>query len=111
MALSREQLVEMLENDEDTDLWLLNADGTTSIVPDTDITRYQTHSAWPRYICRSESVNMWVNAVGVDQALTQINMLIESMIITPPRSMVASVAAAAARLARRSSSLTERRSQ
>lgn len=102
MALTREQLVEMLEHDEDTDLWLLNSDGTTSIVPDTDITQYQTHTSWPRYICRSESVNMWVNALGVDQALTQINSLIDSMIVSPPRSLTASIAAAARRITSRS---------
>lgn len=77
MKLTADQLVEMLEHDEDTDIWLLNQDGSTSIVPDQDITEFQNPGSWPRYICRSIAVDQHVRRRGVDGALEYINFIIE----------------------------------
>lgn len=77
MKLSADQLIEMLEHDEPTDIWLLNEDGSTSIVADQDITEFQNPASWPRYICRSSAVDDHVADKGVEGALSYINFIIE----------------------------------
>lgn len=84
MALTKAQMLEMLEHDEDSDLWLLNEDGTTVIVPDQDITRFQDMTTWPRYICRSITVNNLVEGMGADNALAFVNNIIASTIDHQP---------------------------
>ena len=84
MALTKAQMLEMLEHDEDSDLWLLDKHGQTLIVPDQDITRFQDLTAWPRYICRSITVNQLVSGMGEDQALAFVNQIIESTIEHTP---------------------------
>lgn len=84
MALTKQQMVEMLENDEDSDLWLLNEDGSTAIVPNQDITKFQDMSSWPRYICRSVTVNNLVRGMGEDKALAFVNGIIASTIAHEP---------------------------
>lgn len=80
--LTRDQLIEMLEHDEDTDVWLLNSDGTTSIVPDQDITDFQNPLTWPKYICRSAAVNDHVATKGVDGAVAFINSIMTLTMMT-----------------------------
>lgn len=81
MELTADQLVEMLEHDEDTDIWVLNEDGSTAILPDQDITPLQHPQTWPKYICRSSAVNSHVRDKGVDGALKYINWVIETTML------------------------------
>lgn len=80
--LTRDQLLEMLEHDEDSDIWLLNSDGSTSIVPDQDISAFQNPLTWPKYICRSSAVNDHVATKGVDGAVSFINMIMTLTMMT-----------------------------
>lgn len=106
MILTREQMVEMLEHDEDTDLWLLDCDFdamtySTLIVPGGDeeyLAAYMDPSTWPRFICKSLAVNQFVDEFGEDRALAIVNGLIEKTIARPtPRNPLSSLGAYAGR--------------
>jgi hypothetical protein len=84
MALTVEQMQTILEHDSPTDMWLLHEDGTITAEPDGPIDEYLRHDTWPRYLCRSESIDNLVTAVGADRALQQVNMLINNNMLGQP---------------------------
>lgn len=105
-ALTKDQLWEILRNDEDSDLWLLDCDVesmtyATRIVPvgdDADLAAYMDPSTWPRFICKSLAVTLLVRAHGIEGALESVNALIAKTIARPtPRNPLSSLGAFAGR--------------
>lgn len=101
-SVSLGQFVETLEhnkdNTRDSDIWVLNQDGSTSIVPDQPIAELQRPATWPKYICRAGAVNAHVASDGLDAALDHINWAIQ---LTMPSVNLGAVPAALARSVRR----------
>ena len=82
------QMYEMLDNDEDTDLWLLTEQGDTVIVPysgEEALAEYMNPNSWPRFICKSLTVNQLEQGLGPVAALTLVNDTIANIIV--PRHM------------------------
>lgn len=85
IELTLDQMIEMLRVGKSTDIWLLNEDGSTSIVPDQDISEFLHRLSWPKYICRSSSLDDHVRSRGPDAALKHVNDIIDGTInnLTP----------------------------
>lgn len=63
-----------LEADDPTDAWLLHEDGTTSLDPSDDITRFTVPGYWPRYLMRAGSATRTVDGFGdVEVGLAHLN--------------------------------------
>ncbi|WP_032376022.1 hypothetical protein [Rhodococcoides fascians] len=54
--IGEEQFRGAIDNPDPLDIWLLNEDGSTSIVPDQDPARWLDPESWPRYLCRTGAV-------------------------------------------------------
>lgn len=92
--LTLSQFVEVLEhnkgNDRDTDIWVLNEDGSTAIVPDQNIDELKSRNSWPMYICRAAAVNSHVAADGPYAALEYLNWAISvTVVAASPREILA----------------------
>lgn len=102
MSLTVEQLHTILAADDPTDMWLLHEDGTITAEPDGPIDEYLRHDTWPRYLCRSESIDNLVAAMGEARTLQQVNMMINNLGAPPkptPKALARSVAQALRSLA------------
>ncbi|KIQ15345.1 hypothetical protein [Rhodococcus sp. MEB064] len=79
--LTVEQLQEILAHDGPTDIWLLEQDGSITVVPDQPIDEFQNPSTWPKYLARSGSIDNIVLGQGYEPALRFVNFTITTLII------------------------------
>ncbi|WP_032376714.1 hypothetical protein [Rhodococcoides fascians] len=101
MSLTLEQLVEILKDGRGEDIWLLNEDDSTSIVPDQDISEFLHRMSWPKYICRSSTLDGIVSSDGPYAALDYINTLVDATIVNMTPFKLAKLVAKAAWNARK----------
>lgn len=64
IVLTSEDLTVALDAADPTDAWLLHEDGTTSLDPSDDISRFTVPGYWPRYLMRAGSVQPMVDREG-----------------------------------------------
>ncbi|WP_285189969.1 hypothetical protein [Rhodococcus sp. MEB041] len=75
------QLQEILAHDGPTDIWVLEQDGSITVVPDQPIEEFQNPATWPKYLARSGSIDNIVLGQGYVPALTFVNQIIDSLIV------------------------------
>jgi hypothetical protein len=88
--LTVEQLQEILAHDGPTDIWLLQEDGTISVIPDQPIGPFMRTGVWPRYLVRSKFLDRIMMEAYRDEnlgyltALAFINKEIDRVTATGP---------------------------
>lgn len=78
--ITLEQMRQILASDEPTDMWLLHEDGSITAhpeTPDAPISFYLRPDTWPRYICRSMTVEN-LCLISQTHALTWLNNQLEA---------------------------------
>lgn len=79
--LTVEQMQTILDHDGPTDIWLLELDGTITVVPDQPIEEYLNPATWPKYLARSASIENMDRRLGADKALAFVNRSIDLVVV------------------------------
>lgn len=101
MGITKPQLLEILEHDADTDLWLAWPDGSITAVPQDEFDHdgpMGNPAVWPRVLCHSITVNRLVRSHGEDGALAVVNLMLDRAMVEPFAPVTAQLLAAVKKL-------------
>ena len=90
MALTEQQLQDILRHDEPTDIWLVDENGNVGAVPDQPVEAFLAPDTWPKYIARSQNIDLIVLSKGYVPALEYVNNIIDNLIVGGSSEAVAS---------------------
>lgn len=72
LVISVDDLTVAIEAADPTDAWLLHDDGSTTLDPSDDISRFTVPGYWPRYLMRAGSVQPLLDREGGPEQVAKL---------------------------------------